>query len=174
MSEENQHCWLTCIKTILYETGMNDIYHNPAKCTKKTIKDIQTKLKLRYVRKWQQDVACIKPDKVTNEDTNKLRTYTSFKTNFKLEKYLSLNNFEERKKRSEFRISAHKLEIQQGRNKIPKTPVASRICNLNLVENEIHFFVICPKYAHLRSKLYNKVNNNNFNNLSDVNKFKVD
>ena len=90
MSEENQHCWLTCIKTILYEIGMNDIYHNPAKCTKKTIKDIQTRLKLRYVRKWQQDVACIKPDKVTKEDTNKLRTYKIFKTNFKQEKYLSL------------------------------------------------------------------------------------
>ena len=42
---------------------------------------------------------------------------------------------------------------------------------LNLVENEIHFLVICPKYAHLRSKLYNKINNKNFNNLSDFNKF---
>ena len=157
MSEENQQCWLTCIKTILYEIGMNDMYHNPAKCTKKTIKDTQTRLKLRYVRKWQQDVACIKPTKFTNEDTNKLRTYKVFKTNFKQEKYLSLNNFEERKKLSQFRIRAHKLEIEQGRYTIPKTPVTSRICrqcDLNLVENEIHFLVICPKYAHLGSKLY--------------------
>ena len=47
MYEENQHCWLICIKTILHEIGMNDIYHNPTKCAKKTIKDIQTRLKLR-------------------------------------------------------------------------------------------------------------------------------
>ena len=51
-----------------------------------------------------------------------------FKTNFKQEKYLSLNNFEERKKLSQFRISAHKLEIEQDRYTIPKTPVKSRIC----------------------------------------------
>ena len=97
-----------------------------------------------------------------------------FKTNFKQEKYLSLNNFEERKKISQFRISAHKLETEQDRYTIPKTPVKSRICkqcDLNLVENEIHFLVICPKYEHLRSKLYNKINNKNFNNLSDFNKF---
>ena len=79
-----------------------------------------------------------------------------------------------RKKLSQFRISAHKLEIEQGRYTIPKTPVTSRICkqcDLNLVENEIHFLVMCPKYTHLRSKLYNKINNKNFNNLPDLNKF---
>ena len=39
------------------------------------------------------------------------------------------------------------------------------------MENKIHFHVICPKYADLRSKLYNKINNKNFNNLLDFNKF---
>ena len=59
-----------------------------------------------YVRKWQQDVACIKPNKVTNEDTIELRTYKIFKT------------FLNKKNTSQFRISAHKLEIVQGRYSI--------------------------------------------------------
>ena len=54
MADKNQPCWLTSIKTILYEIGMHDIYLNPAKCTRKIIKDLQTKLKSRYVQKWPQ------------------------------------------------------------------------------------------------------------------------
>ena len=110
----------------------------------------------------------------TNQDSNKLRTYKTFKNNFKPEKYLLLSNFEHRKNLSQFRISAHRLEIEQGRYTTLKTPVSSRICkqcNLNLVENEPHVLVICPKYANLRNTLFSKINNKSFNQLSDSNKF---
>ena len=100
--------------------------------------------------------------------------HVTFKNNFKPEKYLLLSNFEHRKILSQFRISAHRLEIEQGRYTTPKTPVSSRICkqcNLNLVENEPHVLVICPKYANLRNTLFSKINNKSFNQLSDSNKF---
>ena len=41
--------------------------------------------------------------------------YLIFKTRFKQEKYLSLYEFKERKILSKFKISVHRLEIQQAR-----------------------------------------------------------
>ena len=60
---------------------------------KKTIKDLQTKLKLRYAQKWHQEVSSIKIDRSTNEDSNKLRTYKTFKKIFKVENVLLLSIF---------------------------------------------------------------------------------
>ena len=82
------------------------MYLHSAKCARKTIKELQVKLKLRYIQKWHQEVSSIKLDKSTNQDSDKLRTYKTFKNNFKPEKYLLLSNFEHRKLLSQFR-SAH-------------------------------------------------------------------
>ena len=92
-------------KAILFEIGMHNLH--PAKCTRKTIKDLQIKLKSRYVQKWHQEVSSIKLDKSTSQDSNKLRTYKTFKNNFKPEKYLLPSNFEHSKFLSQFRILAH-------------------------------------------------------------------
>ena len=63
MLNEDQSCWLTCIKSILYDIGMPEIFHNPSKCDRKTIKNIQVKLKSRFAQKWQQEVSMVKSDK---------------------------------------------------------------------------------------------------------------
>ena len=153
---------------------MPAIFHNPSKCNRKTIKNIQVKLKSRFAQKWQQEVSMVKLDKSKNEDTNKLRTYKTFKRNFEQEKYVLLNNPEQRKVLSQFRISAHRLEIEVSRYTIPKNPVSSRTCkqcNHNLVENELHILVECPKYTNFRNTLYSKINNKNFGQLSNISKF---
>ena len=66
-----------------------------------------------------------------------------------MEPYLSLINFHHRRAICKIRISAHKLMIEFGRYKKPK-PLSreERIyqnCNLNEVENEIHFLTQCAK-----------------------------
>ena len=45
----------------------------------------------------------------------KLRTFRKFKTQFGYEEYLNLNNTRHRKTMTRFRISAHRLAIEQGR-----------------------------------------------------------
>ena len=92
MVDKNQPCWLTCLKSILFEIGMPEIDLHPAKCTRKTIKDFKIKLKSKYVQKWHLEVSYIKLDKSMTEDSNKLRAYKTFKKNFKPEKYLLLSN----------------------------------------------------------------------------------
>jgi hypothetical protein len=71
-----------------------------------------------------------------------------------------------------FRISA--LEIETGCYTTPKTPLENRLCkqcNLSEIEDEEHFLINCPKYNLHRKELFRKLNNSNFNELSNMNKF---
>ena len=86
---------------------------------------------------------------------SKLRTYKTFKSQLKLEKYLSVSmNFKYRKTLCKFRCSDHTLLIETGRHK--GLDVNDRICkncSLGLVEDEVHFLLVCPTYSVPRSDL---------------------
>lgn len=96
---------------------------------------------------------------------NKLRTYVIFKRDMRQERYLSLKNFTLRLHMSQFRLSAHKLEIERGRfyNNV-YVPANQRICkqcNLNICEDEKHFILECPLYTPQRLSLFQSCINNN-------------
>jgi hypothetical protein len=87
----------------------------------------------------------------------KLRTYKEFKTEMRIEPYLNLNL---PKKLycsiARFRLSSHNLNIELGRHKRPYVEPENRLCekcNLNLVEDEKHFLMVCPKWNNLRLNL---------------------
>jgi hypothetical protein len=42
---------------------------------------------------------------------------------------------------------------------------------LSEIEDEEHFLINCPKYSLHRKELFRKLNNSNFNELSNMNKF---
>ena len=100
----------------------------------------------RFIKKWLSDL----------NSNDKLRTYRKFKSTFCLENYLiHIKNVQDRFSLARLRTSSHKLHIETGRFTIPKTDVASRICshcNLNCIEDEEHFILVCPKYSILRDK----------------------
>ena len=65
-----------------------------------------------------------------------------------------------RKIYSRFRLSSHDLEIERGRYGAKSTPPDERLCNLcnlNEVEDELHFLMICPRYAHERNNVLNDI-----------------
>ena len=69
-----------------------------------------------------------------------------------------------------FRISAHSLEIEKGRYyNIPRENHVCLSCKAAKVEDELHFFLDCPSYAHLRQDIFEKksilgeVNQKDFN-----------
>lgn len=56
---------------------------------------------------------------------------------------------------SRFRLSSHKLEIETGRyigtdrdNRLCKQ------CNMQMVEDEYHFLLVCPAYYEIRKKYF--------------------
>jgi hypothetical protein len=87
----------------------------------------------------------------------KLRTYKNFKTEMRIEPYLNLDlpkNLYSSIAR--FRLSSHNLQIELGRHKRPYVEPNNRICqrcNLNSVEDEEHFLMVCPKWESYRLKL---------------------
>ena len=83
----------------------------------------------------------------------KLDSYKIFKTEFVLEKYLLCikNNNNNRIMMTRFRCSAHTLLIEEGRYRnIERENRICTKCNMNCVENEYHFLLICPFYRDLR------------------------
>ena len=60
-----------------------------------------------------------------------------------------------------FKISNHKLLIEQGRyqmDHLPREHRSCRLCNSNQVEDEIHFFFQCNKYSVQRQAFINQIN----------------
>ena len=100
-------------------------------------------------------------------------TYCKIKTSFRSEKYLhNINNFTLRGAITKLRISSHRLKIETGR--YLKLEVNKRLCNkcdLNKIEDEIHFLQECPSTSTDQQVLIVMINNScsNFQylNLSD-------
>ena len=91
----------------------------------------------------------------------KLSFYNSSKTTFKRETYLEItSNSAHRHKMTRLRISAHNLEIEQGRYRnIPREDRICKWCLLTMgsrtVEDEAHVLYSCDLYSDVRNKLIN-------------------
>jgi hypothetical protein len=113
----------------------------------------------------------------SKEQNNKLRTYTLFKKDMRQETYLQLKDFKLRKHLSQFRLSAHKLEIERGRFHdniyIPAELRICKHCHLERCEDEKHLILDCPLYSILRESLFKvcAARNNFFINYTDEQKF---
>ncbi len=87
----------------------------------------------------------------------KLSTYSTFKSIFKREDYLSFfAKFSDRRIIARFRMGSHKLEIESGRYHRPPIPRDDRICrkcNLGVTESEMHAILECPAHTIHRQTL---------------------
>ena len=92
-----------------------------------------------------------------------LRTYCSFKTEYRKEPYLyQVANRHYLTAISRFRTSSHSLHIETGRHTIPFTPPENRICNfcqLNCIDNEEHMLLYCPFHNEERTLFLQYIQN---------------
>jgi hypothetical protein len=140
-----------------------DIWERPNIITPNSFNEtIVSNLKSTYSTLWLNNI--------TNFQT-KLRSYCCFKKSFNSENYVVMFHRSLRAPFSKLRISAHSLMIEKGRHYTPKIEPQDRLCklcNLNAVEDEFHFMMICPFYSDLRSKLLTDINEiSDVDNLSD-------
>ena len=80
------------------------------------------------------------------DDTSKLRTYSLFKTEIGMEKYImEIKNVTIRSHVTKFRLSNHRLAIETGRH--DGTLREERCCSFcpGKIENEYHFLYECCK-----------------------------
>ena len=94
--------------------------------------------------------------------SEKLEAYKQFKSELKMENYLSLGSTEVRQKLAKFRIRAHRLQIELGHYKNPY-PVPRELrfctkCNCGSIENEFHALMRCAKFSKERLDLFSALN----------------
>ena len=127
---------------------------------------MKQKLVNMFKSRWRSNIVC---------NTGKLRTFSLFKNNCCMEPYFRiLKDKELRTLFTKIRISAHKLRIETGRyQKVPADQRFCDICQLNLIEDEIHFSMSCRCFDDSRNNLFVKVHavNKNFLSLTDEQKF---
>jgi len=165
--DEGQNCWLS---NIMQHLSLVNILPNSGKVN---IKFLRKKLQKDFATYWKKEL------NVSTQSENpslkgKLRTYAKFKETNQVEPYLNCLQISLRKDMARFRISAHNLSIETGRHQnIPVKDRICKLCDMNCVEDEMHFLVECTCYSHERQLLYDnaQVASANFSLLTEENKF---
>ena len=147
------------VKTLLQAHGFNDLRINQPENSIK-YETIKQRIYDQYYQSWYSNI----------NNSLRLFYYRIFKHNFVQEKYLDFIHKKLRILLSQFRISAHDLEIEKGRHRnIRRSERKCKLCNLNVVEIEYHFLLACPFYRNIRKKfqtvLFSMAIDNRFESL---------
>lgn len=172
-SKETKSNWYKFLTESLKSINMNPTNINFSDEKSKTVflKKVELQLRKRFTEKWKDKIKLSSNPRFQP----KLRTYITFKDEFKMENYLEkVNSFEIRRMFSKLRLSDHCLEIEQGRRK--NTPSDLRFCKQcddNKIEDEFHFVIECKKFSNLRNIFFQKLSslNDEFLNLNAKDQF---
>lgn len=137
--------WAFQIKSLLDELGLTYIWLQQTEIVI-PINLIKQRIFDSFYQSWYANI----------NNSNRLLTYSRYKHEFKFENYLDF--ILEKKYKialTQFRLSSHDLEIERGRYvNIPRNERTCKYCNLDMVENEYHFLLVCPFYRDLRRKYF--------------------
>ena len=142
-SDTQVNSWAGQVKNELQQCGLSEIWEHqllidiPFNLIKQRITD-------QYKQSWYSKI----------NNSSRLTTYSSFKSDFSFEPYLqALSNPRFRMALTKFRVSAPSLAIETGRHTGTERSMRKYVlCNMNVVESEFHFMLVCPFYSELRNK----------------------
>lgn len=140
-------CWSASVRTLLNELGFTYLWDSQSMSKLQLDKVIQMVYD-QFYQSWYSDLNL----------SNKLDTLKSLDKSFCFEKYVScITNDKNRTALSRFRCSAHKLLIEEGRYRnIERNNRICQCCNMNFIEDEFHFLLICPAFRDLRISILPK------------------
>ena len=154
LHHNSEHSWIKAMEYFASKAGNASFTSNVANIptTIASIQDIYVK---NFFQVINRNVG------VDGKSGNKLRTYALMKKEYKLEDYLMADL--SRKKATnlaQLRTSAHNLAIETGRYARPAVPSSERkckMCDLDEVEDEVHFVNRCTVYEEDRRELFGNV-----------------
>jgi hypothetical protein len=155
-----KNSWAQNVDELVQESGLT-VKDIQEKSIKKSLYTIKSFLNDKFLQGLKHDLFS---DDRTKNHGNKLRTYRSFKNDFRQAEYLSVcTNMLHRHYLAKLRLGAHKLEIETGRYTSTKCRLkpeerTCKICKSGDTEDEFHFIMVCPNYNILRQSLFTKVN----------------
>lgn len=139
--------WLTKIKSILDKCGFSNLWSENMLVNHKWMKhSIELRIDDMYKQNWSSEV-----------DTNRLcNIYRLFKSDFKIEQYISKLPVNDCLTLSKFRCSNSRLPINFRRFEINNLPKYCTLCNCGDVGDEMHYILICNAFAAERSMYIKK------------------
>ena len=142
-SSYNGKNWAWQIKSILEQHGLGYVWYSQTE-SQIPFSIIKQRIMDTYKQKWYTEI----------NNSSRLEAYSIFKHDFEQEKYL--NCIPENKYKialTRLRTSSHNLFIETGRyDGTQREMRVCRSCNMNVVEDEYHFTLVCPHYRALRMK----------------------
>ncbi|MEW8544936.1 MAG: reverse transcriptase family protein, partial [Candidatus Thiodiazotropha sp.] len=132
---------------------------------------IETRMFALFKGEWKRKIESNRGTRPNQ--SNKLRTYRNFKTEYVTERYVKvLLSKSERSAMAKFRCGVAPLRIETGR--FERLPVEQRLCFhcSGHVEDELHVLTECPLYQDLRDNLYERASDvqENFSTFSNLEK----
>lgn len=130
---------------MLNQIGMSDIWLQQNVSTI-NIEVIKLRILDIYKQNWYSRI----------NNSSRLSSLSLIKHEFEQEKYLNvINTNKYRISLTKFRLSSHNLAIETGRHdNIPRENRKCRNCSMNVIENEYHLLLVCPKYYSLRKRFF--------------------
>ena len=151
---DNHNNWCSEIKRIFSYLNILNYYENKLVVNMDSVKQ---KLFDFYAGSW--------PDEI--RQTPKLRTYVTFKTEFKTEEYTKMKlQRNDRSILAQFCCGILPIRIETGRfvgERPEERPC--KLCDPNVPGDERHFLLECTTYNNLRQYWFPHINNNQFSNL---------
>lgn len=133
--------WVSNVKNLLCNLGFNELWilQNPGSFS---IDILKQRIKDQFLQSWVSGL----------DECTKLNIYKHFKIEFCMESYLDFHiNVQLLTK---IRSGTLKLSVETGRyQNLERENRICFSCNMNVVEDEYHFVLVCPTYRSLR-KLY--------------------
>ena len=148
LDDAGRNTWASHIKKLLFRYGFGTVWieqqvGNPTYF----LNLFSQRIRDCYQQEWHYEITT----------SSQLSLYCQFKSLLEPEKYLNNLNYNCKCTLANFRCSSHKLNNVIGRHL--KLPLRQRICiycknvrNIEVVENEFHFVLICPLYEDIREE----------------------
>ena len=139
--------WVSDIKNMLCTYGFGDVWLNQGVGNADLfVYTFKQRLIDMSVQTWHDDVS----------NNSKLHLYRNFKTSLDFELYLSTDVYWKHKVAlARLRCVNHKLAIERHRYlKCDRNERHCKYCKQNglyIIEDEIHFILVCPMFEHLRN-----------------------
>ena len=161
--------WLSRVQNIKQLLNLQQI---PGYVSQESVaKQIKSKLNGVFDRFWLDQInqTIIGSD---NNDHNKLRFYKTLKCCFKTEPYIDLvHNRNQRSNLTRLRTSAHCLEVELLRYRVPAVPYYQRYCRYctqQVPGDEEHFLMFCDSFLNKRQCFLGKLKalNPSFSSMS--------
>ena len=145
----NEINWITKVRNPLQQNGFNNVWLFPSSVNiKQFIPILRSRLIDIYIDEWHRDIT----------KRSSLVLYRNLEDSFERSRYLDVMKITEfGNVLAKVRLSPHDLNIEQGRcRNITRNERKCLVCNLDEIQDEYHFILVCPLYHELRKTYIEK------------------